>query len=90
MADPSISRQKAEHFFTRTILHDIMVELCLRKDDPIREAERRAKLKLDALDEIGATMDDQLFNQFALHELETFWTGVQREVEFYVEKGWQA
>jgi hypothetical protein len=69
-------------------MHDLMVELCLRKDDPVAEAERRAKLKLDALDEVGATMDDQLFSQLALHELETFWKGVQREVEFYVEKGW--
>lgn len=88
MVDPSISRQKAEHFFTRTILHDIMVEQCMRKDDPLATVDERAKRKLDALDEIGATMEDQLFSQLALHELETFWQGVRKDVEFYVEKGW--
>ena len=89
MVDPSISRQKAEHFFTRTILHDLMVDLCMQKDDPVAAVDERAKRKLDALDEIGATMEDQLFSQLALHELETFWTGVRKDVVFYVERGLQ-
>lgn len=85
-----ISRAKAEHVFTRTILHDLMVELCMRKDDPVGEAERRAQIKLDAFDHIGAKLEDQLFNQLALHELETFWESVRRTVEANVANGWSA
>src|SRR3546814_1268694 len=84
-----IAHAKAEHFFTRSILHDRMVELCMRKDDPHAAVDERAKRKLTALDEVGATLEDQLFNQLALHEMETFWEGVRRDVEFYVEKGFE-
>lgn len=87
--DYAVSRAKAGHFFTRTILHDLMVESCLRKDDPLAAVDERAKRKLEALDHIGETMEDQLFSQLALHELETFWSGVRKDVEFYVERGWE-
>ncbi len=87
MQPHQISRAKAEHVFTRTILHDLTVESCMRHDDPVGEVERRTKLKLDAFDEVGANLEDQLFNQLVLHELETFWEQVHYEVEQRVEKG---
>lgn len=59
----------------------------MRHDDPIGEVERRANLKLDAFDEVGANLEDQLFNQLVLHEMETFWGQVRYEVEQRVEKG---
>src|SRR3546814_2672646 len=80
MSNRIIAHAKAEHFFTRSILHDLMVELCMRKDDPLAAVDERAKRKLTALDEVGATLEDQLFNQLALHEMETFWEGVRRDV----------
>lgn len=88
MQPHEISRAKAEHVFTRSILHDLMVELCMRDDDPIGETDRRAALKIGAADKVGATAKDQLFNQLLLHELETFWDQVRDEVSQRVEKGY--
>src|SRR3546814_7763338 len=81
MSNRIIAHAKAEHFFTRSILHDLMVELCMRKDDPLAAVDERAKRKLTALDEVGATLEDQLFNQLALHEMETFWRSEEHTSE---------
>lgn len=67
--------RSAEIMAIRLLLSDLYVELCLAAADPVAEVERRKLLYIQLLDDSG----DEL-SQLALHELETFWKHVAREV----------
>lgn len=72
-------RAIAEHVFTRILLSDLMVELCMQADDPIAEVERRSNLKIGAGYQILAKRADNA-SHLALQQFETFWEGVEQEV----------
>lgn len=79
--DAIAQRRAAEFMVMRMLVSDLFVEMCLRADDPNGEAQRRARLNLDALDsaaETSSIADD--FKHAALHEMERFWAGVRHEV----------
>lgn len=86
--DPVAIRRSAQHVTIRLLLSDLYVLRCMGADDPVAEAGRLAGLKLNAADWLAETSpgsDD--FKHALLHELETFWSGVQTEVRERVRRG---
>lgn len=84
--DPIFARQAGHHMFLRTILSDLMVERCMQADDPVADAELRAKLKLMVAERQADDRGADDLSQAYLHEMETFWDWVQREVRARVEE----
>lgn len=81
MDETERKRAMAEHVFTRLVLSDLMVDLCMRADDPVAEAKRRAAIRLDALDGAVEKRGGDELSHRVLDQFETFWPDVLREVE---------
>lgn len=87
--DPIVASRAAEHMVLRTLLNELFVAICMREDDPVAEAKRRGSLSLNALDALAEQDADQMFMHSALHEMETFWKSVDRQVQGRVSAGLQ-
>lgn len=83
--DPTIARKAGQHMFLRTILSSLMVDRCMEADDPIADATLRAESALIAADAQTDSQGADDLSQAYLHEMETFWEWVQREVRARVE-----
>lgn len=82
---------RAREVFVRIVLSDLMVAACMAADDPVAEAKRRARIKLDSADWLAETAPgNDAFKHALLHDFETFWTGVRKEVEARVARGLSA
>lgn len=80
MDEESAAHQIGGHMFTRIVLHDLMVDLCMRADDPLAEASQRATINLGVSEGLASGDTNKLLSQVVLHEFETFWGQVEREV----------
>lgn len=88
MDDADNARVAGEHIFTRIILGELMVAWCMGEEDPVAETLRRRKALLDSADNILDPMPaNELFKHRYLHEMETFWETVLREVRARVQRG---
>ena len=74
--------ENARNVFVRIVLSELMVAVCMAADDPAAEAKRRARVKLDSADWLAETAPgNDAFKHALLHDFETFWRGVRKEVE---------
>lgn len=78
----------AKNMVVRLMLTELMVSLCMATADPVAEVRRRKDLNLGAMDKL---LDDdasnELFQHLALHEMETLWTNIEKQVQGRVAAG---
>lgn len=86
MDEEQLAQRVGGHMFVRILLHDLMVDLCMRADDPIAEATRRATINLGVTEGISKKDGTERLTQVVLHEFESFWGQVETEVARRVER----
>ena len=86
MADPVREMRGAEQMVMRLLVSTLWEEFLLSRDEPVaalNEISNRMLSSLDTLTDKGGA--SELFDQTSLHEMETFWKGVQQKVEKIAE-----